>query len=119
MSLLLHRVFGGTTEQSKVLMKEWGKALTKPQLNQPIFNELVRKIASVQKLKHQPVEFPHGGTYFSPKYRQKREMAVVVHNNHVTTKKVGHDAKKSRFQFNHLWFPGSVLCTITLEWGWT
>lgn len=95
------------TEQSKVLMKEWGKALSKPQLNQPIFNELVRKITSLQKLKHQPlppVKFPHGGTYFNPKNWQKREMAVVIHNNYV----VGHDVKKSRFQLNNLWFVHDV-----------
>ena len=80
-------------------MSDWQKALTKPQLNQPIFNQILHTASTV---KHQPLpkaEFPSGELYFKKFNDGQRAKAVVVHNNYI----VGVAAKQQRFKLRGLW----------------
>ena len=84
-------------------LKDWNTQLQTPQLNQPIFNTVMKRQKRhhglvVKELPHR--EFPHGGLYFRPTYTPaQRDQAVVVHNNYI----VGHDAKKKRWKTAKLW----------------
>jgi rhamnogalacturonan II specific xylosyltransferase len=81
------------------LMSAWESALQKPQLNQPIFNQLLHKKSSVV---HQPLpkmEFPSGQMYFSKMNMKQRQQAVVVHNNYIQ----GIQNKQIRFEKYGLW----------------
>lgn len=81
-------------------INEWKHALDRqPQLNQPIFNELLYKQSNV---KHEPLpiqEFPSGDLYFNQFSDAQRQEAVVVHANYM----IGHESRKSSFQKHHLW----------------
>jgi len=100
-----------STPASLQLMKAWDQALQTPQLNQPVFNDLLKKAAKRGRLRHAPLpmdRFPHGGRYFTEinyknftSHRNKacNNMTVVVHNNYI----VGHENKRQRFQQYGLW----------------
>jgi hypothetical protein len=81
-------------------IEKWQKALdAKPQLNQPVFNDILHKRSLVR---HQPLptaEFPSGNYYFQWFTEREKEKAVIVHNNFI----IGHDKKKDRFIQERLW----------------
>jgi hypothetical protein len=87
---------------------DWEKELqSNHQLNQPIFNSLLR--SSTYMIRHGglgEIEFAPGRLYFDEwvkegavSERQKKNGTVVVHNNYI----IGHDAKRSRFEQSGLW----------------
>ena len=84
------------TENVLNLITEWERELLQqPQLNQPIFNNLVKK----STIKHKPLprrEFPSGNLYFD---EHKQKHVAVVHNNYI----VGKDKKIERFKSVGLW----------------
>jgi len=97
------------TPASFAFLSQWEKGLqTNPQLNQPLFNSLLRS-EEIPDIRHGGLgesEFPPGRLYFdeweklggaSNKLMKKKTM--VVHNNYI----IGHDAKKERFQEHGLW----------------
>jgi len=87
---------------------DWEKELqSNHQLNQPIFNSLLR--SSTPMIRHGglgEIEFAPGRLYFDEwvkeggsSERQKKSGTVVVHNNYI----IGHDAKRIRFEQHGLW----------------
>jgi hypothetical protein len=97
------------THASISFLAQWEKELiTKPQLNQPIFNTILR--STKIPIKHAglgEIEFAPGRLYFNVWEKEggiveqtKKEKAIFVHNNYI----VGHDAKRKRFEENGLWF---------------
>ena len=82
-------------------IKDWKVALDRqPQLNQPIFNELLYNQSN--DIRHEPLplqEFPSGALYFDQFSDTQRKEAVVVHANYM----IGHESRKSSFQTHHLW----------------
>jgi hypothetical protein len=87
---------------------DWEKELqSNHQLNQPIFNSLLR--SSTYMIRHGglgEIEFAPGRLYFDEwvkegavSERQKKNGTVVVHNNYI----IGHDAKRGRFEQSGLW----------------
>jgi hypothetical protein len=96
--------FMGLRSNSRTIsfMEKWEAALQKhPQLNQPIFNQLLHGQKEVKHTGLPKDLFPSGKSYFdSPGFTQKkRDNAVVVHNNYV----MGHHVKKERFKKFGLW----------------
>ena len=96
------------THASISFLAQWEKELiTKPQLNQPIFNTILR--STKIPIKHAglgEIEFAPGRLYFNVWEKEggivektKKEKTIFVHNNYI----VGHDAKKRRFEENGLW----------------
>ena len=84
------------------VVERWGTELaTTPQLNQPIFNRVLRLTDGFQHIALSDALFPNGKQYFETMDRNKKQAVVVVHNNYI----IGHDAKKKRFQDNGLWTP--------------
>ncbi|KAL3785278.1 hypothetical protein ACHAW5_008292 [Stephanodiscus triporus] len=90
-------------------LSHWEKELKyAPQLNQPIFNTVLRS-SKLPKIRHSglgEMEFPPGRLYFDQwvkeggeSERQKKEETMVVHNNYI----IGHDAKMKRFEEHGLW----------------
>ena len=92
-----------SNKRSIDLMKRWNAALQTPQLNQPVFNELVQKATRQLQLRHAALsldEFPYGEMYFDyDNFIEKRSEVAVVHNNYI----IGHDVKKERFMRHGLW----------------
>jgi hypothetical protein len=92
------------TSKTRALLIKWNMALTQnPQLNQPIFNDLLYE--HVPSIRHRPLSrthFPSGDLYFDHGYKQ---LAVVVHNNYI----IGVDSKVQRFKSNGLWFAAQSL----------
>ena len=87
------------------LMERWDTELAKTtQVNQPIFNRVLRHIDGLQHIALSDALFPNGKQYFETMGKNKKQAVVVVHNNYI----IGHDAKKKRFQDNGLWHPGKV-----------
>lgn len=97
------------TSASFTFLSQWENELqSNPQLNQPIFNTLLRS-PSLPKIRHGGLgetEFPSGQSYFDKwaeeggsAERLKKKKTMVVHNNYI----IGHDAKKKRFQEHDLW----------------
>lgn len=86
------------TPNSRNLVKLWAVALGKnPQLNQPVFNQIVLK----NTLKAKPlsrVSFPSGNFYFD---QHKQAGVTIVHNNFIQ----GKDNKIARFRKVGLWNP--------------
>ena len=81
-------------------IKDWQKSLETPQLNQPIFNDILYKRSVVRHQGLPKPEFPSGGDFFSRHYTPEMlAKAVVVHNNYI----IGHDPKKKRFVNHQLW----------------
>ena len=96
------------THASISFLAQWEKELiNKPQLNQPIFNTVLR--STKIPIKHAglgEIEFAPGRLYFNVWEKEggivektKKEKTIFVHNNYI----VGHDAKKRRFEENGLW----------------
>ena len=92
-------------------LSHWEKELIyAPQLNQPVFNTVLRS-PGLPKIRHGglgEVEFPPGRLYFDQWSkeggggelgRRKKAKTVVVHNNYI----IGHDAKRKRFEEHGLW----------------
>jgi hypothetical protein len=91
-------------------LSHWEKELKyAPQLNQPVFNTVLRS-PELPKIRHGglgEVEFPPGRLYFDQWVkegggeleRRKKAKTKVVHNNYI----VGHEAKKKRFEAHGLW----------------
>jgi hypothetical protein len=80
-------------------MKDWQKALKHPQLNQPIFNEILHKRSNIS---HQPLpamQFPSGALYFHQFSEKERGKAVIVHANYM----VGISSRKESFHKHTLW----------------
>ncbi|KAL9180405.1 hypothetical protein ACHAXT_008375 [Thalassiosira profunda] len=97
------------TPASVAFISRWEKELiSSSQLNQPIFNTLLRS-DELPEVRHGGLDetaFPPGRLYFDEwvmeggeTERQKKKNTMVVHNNYI----VGHDAKKERFQEHKLW----------------
>jgi rhamnogalacturonan II specific xylosyltransferase len=84
------------TKNTLSLLEEWNRRLlTNPQLNQPIFNKIIKSIT----IKHKELprqEFPSGDLYFG---QNKQQNVVIVHNNYI----VGKDNKIQRFKEVGLW----------------
>tara|TARA_B100000482_G_scaffold18802_1_gene12598 strand:+ start:232 stop:996 length:765 start_codon:yes stop_codon:yes gene_type:complete len=84
------------TAPTRALLSKWAVALdAKPNLNQPLFNDLKKR----EPAKHCPLSpalFPSGRRYFDEK---KRDGVVVVHNNFV----IGKAKKIARFKQVGLW----------------
>lgn len=84
------------TSAAFTLLVEWEKELlSSPQLNQPIFNRIVRTGHFDAKVLSR-VQFPSGNLYFN---NQTHEQTVVVHNNFIQ----GKENKIRRFQHSRLW----------------
>ena len=94
---------------SILLLTHWENELqSNNQLNQPIFNSLLRS-PTLSMIRHGglgEIEFPPGRLYFDDWVkrsdlleRQNKNTTMVVHNNYI----IGHDAKKSRFEQHGLW----------------
>ena len=94
---------------SMTFLVHWEKELqSNQQLNQPIFNSLLRS-STLPMIRHGglgEIEFAPGRLYFDEWVkrgdlleRQYKNATMVVHNNYI----IGHDAKKSRFEQNGLW----------------
>lgn len=97
------------TAQTQLAMRflsSWESELqSNQQLNQPIFNTLLKH----SRVRHgglDDMKFPPGRLYFDEwtseggdSARQKKKDAIVVHNNYI----VGHGAKKRRFEEQGLW----------------
>ncbi len=90
-------------------LSHWEKELQHaPQLNQPIFNTVLRS-PILPEIRHGglgEIEFPSGRLYFDEWVkeggeleRQKKKRSLVVHNNYI----VGHDAKRKRFEEHGIW----------------
>ena len=90
-------------------LSKWEKELkSNPQLNQPIFNTVLRS-KELPPIRHGGLDeskFPSGRLYFDEwvkegreEEKQKKKEVVFVHNNFI----VGHDAKKERFEKHGLW----------------
>ena len=99
------------TSASISFLSHWEKELKHaPQLNQPIFNTVLRS-PELPKIRHGglgEVEFPPGRLYFDQwakeggggeLERRKKAKTMVVHNNYI----IGHDAKRKRFEEHGLW----------------
>jgi len=97
------------TPASIEFLSHWEKELqANPQLNQPLFNSLLRS-KEIPKVRHgglSETKFPPGRLYFDEwvneggeEERRKKEETIVVHNNYI----IGFDAKKQRFQDHDLW----------------
>jgi len=88
-----------SNERTVQLMGQWeNKLLKNPQLNQPIFNQIIH----TSNVKHAglPIPlFPGGHHYFNDFTEKARQNVVAVHNNYI----IGHDVKKERFQKHGLW----------------
>jgi len=81
-------------------VEHWGTELAqRPQLNQPIFNHVLRHTDGLQHIALSDALFPNGKQYFETMDKNKKQAVVVVHNNYI----IGHYAKKKRFQDNGLW----------------
>jgi len=97
------------TPASIAFLSLWEEELiSNPQLNQPVFNTLLRspKIPGIRLGDLGQTEFPPGRLYFDEWAKGSREVekrkkmeTMVVHNNYI----VGHDAKRKRFQEHGLW----------------
>jgi hypothetical protein len=87
------------TIATQKLLKLWDDVMTeRPQLNQPIFNDILHGKDS--DVRHSPlsrVHFPSGNLYFD---FQQRQHTVVVHNNFMQ----GAHEKIKRFKSNGLWY---------------
>eukprot|EP00584_Thalassiosira_punctigera_P021944 CAMPEP_0172548288 /NCGR_PEP_ID=MMETSP1067-20121228/17618_1 /TAXON_ID=265564 ORGANISM="Thalassiosira punctigera, Strain Tpunct2005C2" /NCGR_SAMPLE_ID=MMETSP1067 /ASSEMBLY_ACC=CAM_ASM_000444 /LENGTH=403 /DNA_ID=CAMNT_0013335489 /DNA_START=73 /DNA_END=1281 /DNA_ORIENTATION=+ len=97
------------TPASFAFLSYWERELlSSPQLNQPIFNTLLRS-EELPYIRHGglgEIEFPPGRLYFDEWVKEggelerlKKEKTLVVHNNYI----IGHDAKIQRFQEHGLW----------------
>lgn len=88
------------------LLNEWNKRLKENiQLNQPIFNSILRKM-DVNVMQLSRTEFPSGDLFFSNKLQmQSKKNVVIVHNNFI----VGKQKKIQRFKDTHLWNPTNAL----------
>lgn len=97
------------TPASIGFLSRWENELqSNPQLNQPIFNSLLRS-TEIPEIRHgglEEMKFPPGRLYFDEwlkegmeSERQNKMETMVVHNNYI----IGHDAKKERFQDQGLW----------------
>jgi rhamnogalacturonan II specific xylosyltransferase len=87
------------------IVRRWHMILKRrPDLNQPIFNQLL-KYSSV-KLKPLDIKrFPPGNLYFERFTDEERAGVVVVHNNWIR----GHENKLKRFKKMKLWFNNTIL----------
>lgn len=96
------------THASISFLTRWEMELiTKPQLNQPIFNTVLR--STKIPIRHGglgEIEFAPGRLYFNEWVKEggigekmKKEKTIFVHNNYI----VGHDAKRRRFEEIGLW----------------
>ncbi len=94
---------------SILLLTHWENELkSNHQLNQPIFNSLLRS-PTLSMIRHGglgEIEFAPGRLYFDEWVkgsdvleRQNKKTTMVVHNNYI----IGHDAKKRRFEQHGLW----------------
>ena len=84
------------TSATRRLLSAWQGQLQSPQLNQPVFNELIiKQNVSVQPLPSR--HFPAGNAYFSK--TADRHLAIVVHNNFIQ----GKERKIARFRMAGLW----------------
>tara|TARA_B110000090_G_scaffold7060_3_gene7369 strand:- start:28195 stop:32406 length:4212 start_codon:yes stop_codon:yes gene_type:complete len=84
------------TAQVLQFLDKWDKQLLKqPQLNQPLFNKILKGAAFPHKSLPRK-EFPSGNMYFD---QNKRKDVVVVHNNFI----IGKDKKIQRFKDVGLW----------------
>ena len=97
------------TYASISFLAQWEQELiSKPQLNQPIFNTILR--STKIPIRHGGLDenkFAPGRLYFNVWVNEgetgektKKEKTIFVHNNYI----VGHDAKRKRFEENGLWF---------------
>ena len=92
------------TAQSILFLSRWEEKLnTNPQLNQPIFNQLLQRDEQFSLLYMGLNEtlFPPGRTFFygSTSKDDLLSQTVVVHNNYI----IGRDSKKKRFKEYGLW----------------
>lgn len=80
---------------------------TKPTLNQPAFNDLLKK--SSVKVYHLPADmFMNGKDYFEKGQIVDSTLIVTIHNNWI----IGKDKKQTRFQEHDLWNPvPDLFCT--------
>lgn len=79
-------------------LRVWENAMKRPALNQPVFNQLIRKSnVSLKSLSRE--RFPSGDIYFDCMDTKRRENVVVVHNNWI----IGHEKKVNRFINAGLW----------------
>ena len=96
------------TYASISFLVQWEQELiSKPQLNQPIFNTILR--STKIPIRHGGLDenkFAPGRLYFNVWVNEgetgektKKEKTIFVHNNYI----VGHDAKRKRFEENGLW----------------
>jgi Nucleotide-diphospho-sugar transferase/Polysaccharide biosynthesis len=89
-----------TNRRTRKLMVEWQRALrSKPDLNQPVFNNILRQKSDVR---HAPLPrdtFPNGRDYFVNYTSAQRQATVIVHNNFI----IGRDIKRDRFIEHGLW----------------
>ena len=95
------------TPASRSLLRQWNDSLFhKPQLNQPVFNSLLRRSDAVARPLPRSL-FPSGDLYFGRATAGRQ--AVVVHNNFVQGKR----AKIRRFRERGLYHPCRVesFCT--------
>jgi len=95
-------------ERTVKMIELWEKKLlAKPQLNQPIFNDLLHKHPAVTPaVKHTGLPsplFPGGRDYFDIFSEDQRNEVVAVHNNYI----IGHDKKKRQFKEYGLWLADS------------
>lgn len=88
-----------SNERTIQFVSDWKQALETPQLNQPIFNQILHKRSNVLHTPLPSLEFPSGQMYFDQYSQHKRDAAVVVHNNYIA----GHGPKKARFVQHGLW----------------
>jgi hypothetical protein len=91
------------------LMKDWQRALVRPQLNQPVFNKLLHEQSNVR---HQPLpktKFPSGALYFHHFSDEARENAVIVHGNYM----IGHAPRKNSFQKHNLWMINETITSLS------
>ena len=82
-----------------LFLQMWGETLLKsPQLNQSIFNSLIRDHPNLLKTVTLPLsKFPNGSLYFGG--MDNKEDVYIVHNNNIR----GHENKVDRFKARGLW----------------
>jgi glucuronoxylan 4-O-methyltransferase len=86
--------------RTRKLMIKWQRTLQqKPDINQPIFNNILRQKSEVRHASLPRDTFPNGRDYFVNYTSAQRQATVIVHNNFI----VGRDIKQGRFIEHALW----------------
>ena len=89
-----------SNERMIKLIDDWRAALKlTPQLNQPVFNKILKANKVVTRRGLPIGRYPNGQMYFSDMDTKARARVFVVHNNWIA----GHDAKLARFKQHKLW----------------